>query len=156
VPAERAFAEPVSPQPSLTKTCPSAPAEVGSVVLGVVLAPGQVAYLNPNPPVTPELLDALGENGVPIENRMRFACACREHQCQQWSGGPGNTGHCGLVERAVAALEIDKGLDNLPACGIRATCRWFSQQGRRACAACPEILRRRPDRVNSEERLSAE
>jgi hypothetical protein len=128
--------------PSLSKTCPSAPAELGSVVLGVVVAPGQVAYLAPSVPVTPELLDGFRKDGVPIENRMRFACACREHQCKQWSGGTGGGGHCGLVERAVEALAITEGLDNLPNCGIRSTCRWFAQHQRKACAACPEVIRR--------------
>ena len=66
----------------LTKTCPSAPAEVGSVVLGVVIAQGQVAYLTPNVPVTTELLEELHGHGIPVENRMRFACACREHGCR--------------------------------------------------------------------------
>jgi hypothetical protein len=128
--------------PSLSKTCPSAPAELGSVVLGVVVAPGQVAYLAPSIPVTPELLDGFRKDGVPIENRMRFAFACREHQCKQWSGGSGGGGHCGLVERAVEALAITEGLDDLPNCGIRSTCRWFAQHQRKACAACPEVIRR--------------
>lgn len=126
----------------LTKTCPSAPAEVGSVVLGVVIAQGQVAYLTPNVPVTTELLEELHGHGIPVENRMRFACACREHGCQQWDGAPGAGGRCGLVDRAVTTLAIDDGLKDLPACGIRATCRWFAQHQRRACAACPEIIRR--------------
>jgi hypothetical protein len=137
----RANAEPEPRAPTLTKTCPSAPAELGSIVLGVVVAPGQVAYLAPSVPVTLELLDGLKESGVPIENRMRFACACREHQCKQWSGA-GEGGHCGLVDRAVAALAITEGLEDLPNCGIRSTCRWFAQHQRKACAACPEIIRR--------------
>jgi hypothetical protein len=33
------------------RTCPSAP-QPGSVLLGVVVGNGQVAYLNPSPPVT--------------------------------------------------------------------------------------------------------
>ncbi len=140
--AVRAAAQPDLTLPSLSKTCPSAPAELGSVVLGVVVAPGQVAYLAPSIPVTPELLDGFRKDGVPIENRMRFACACREHQCKQWSGGSGGGGHCGLVERAVEALAITEGLDDLPNCGIRSTCRWFAQHQRKACAACPEVIRR--------------
>ena len=140
--AVRVPAQPDLTLPSLSKTCPSAPAELGSVVLGVVVAPGQVAYLAPSIPVTPELLDGFRKDGVPIENRMRFACACREHQCKQWSGGSGGGGHCGLVERAVEALAITEGLDDLPNCGIRSTCRWFAQHQRKACAACPEVIRR--------------
>ena len=126
---------------SRTKTCPSAPPELGSVVLGVVIAPGQVAYLAPSVPVTEELLASLRESDIPIENRMRFACACREHQCRQWVNSSAETGHCGLVDRAVEALAIDCEPEKLPNCGIRAHCRWFAQRQRKACLACPEILR---------------
>jgi hypothetical protein len=28
------------------------------------------------------------------------------------------------------------------AAALRATCRWFEQHGRLACAACPEVIRR--------------
>lgn len=130
--------------PSLSKTCPSAPAEPGSAVLGVVVAPGQVAYLAPSIPVTPELLEGLKAKGVPVENRMRFSCACQEHRCKQWTGGAGEGGRCGLVERAVEALAIVEEPNDLPNCGIRSTCRWFAQHQRKACAACPEIIRRAP------------
>jgi hypothetical protein len=100
-----------------------------------------VAYLSPNVPVTTELLDELAQSGIPVENRMRFTCACREHLCQQWSGADSG-GRCGVVDRAVATLAKSEGLEELPACGIRATCRWFAQHQRKACAACPEVIRR--------------
>jgi hypothetical protein len=125
----------------LTKTCPSAPAEPGSALMGMVIAPGQVAYLSPTVPVTTELLDELKASGVPIENRMRFAGACMERGCVQWSAESGG-GRCGLVDRALAALSITSGLDDLPKCGIRLTCRWFYQHQAKACAACPEVIRR--------------
>ena len=123
------------------KTCPSAPPEPGSVLLGIVTAPGQVAYISPNIPVTAEFLDNLKRDGIPIENRMRFACACMEHQCQQWHND-GEKSRCGLADRAIETLAITQGLNDLPNCGIRATCRWFGQHQTKACAACPEVIRR--------------
>lgn len=129
---------------TLTKTCPSGPPEPGSVLLGMVVAPGQVAYLSPGIPVTAELLDGLTQSGIPIENRMRFSCKCMEHSCEQWSGD-GSGGRCGLVDRAIAALAITSGPDELPRCGIRATCRWYAQHKAKACAACPEVIRRPPE-----------
>lgn len=138
---ERAPAGSDCVKPGFTKTCPSAPAEPGSVLLGMVVAPGQVAYLSPSIPVTTELLDALTQSGVPIENRMRFAGTCMEHGCIQWSGDSGG-GRCGLADRAIAALSIASGLADLPKCGIRSTCRWFAQHQAKACAACPEVIRR--------------
>jgi hypothetical protein len=126
---------------TLTKTCPSGPPESGSVLLGMVVAPGQVAYLSPGIPVTTELLNELTQSGIPIENRMRFSCKCMEHACEQWSGDSSG-GRCGLADRAIAALAITSGLDELPKCGIRATCRWYAQHKAKACAACPEVIRR--------------
>ena len=124
------------------KTCPSAPAEPGSVLLGVVAAPGKVAYITPGIPVTVEWLEKLSASSIPIENRMRFACACMENRCVQWSGGPTGVGRCSLADRAVEAFSISEGLEDLPNCGIRATCRWFEQHQRKACAACPEVIHR--------------
>ena len=123
------------------KTCPSAPPEPGSVLLGVVAGRGQVAYLNPSPPVTPELLVILGQHGVPVENRVRFAGPCMEHRCVQWEGAAG-AGRCGLIDHAIDTLSITSGAETLPHCGIRQSCRWFAQHNRAACAACPEVIRR--------------
>ena len=122
-------------------TCPSAPPEPGSTLLGVVIGPGQVAYLNPGIPATQEMIESLGSNGIAIENRMRFSGPCMEHRCVQWAGEPG-TGRCGLIDHALDALRVDQDAAPLPHCSIRATCRWFAQHARAACAACPEVIRR--------------
>ncbi len=132
-----------APQPDADgfKTCPSGPPEIGSVLLGIVTAPGEIAYVTPHPPVTQGLLERLGRNGAPIENRVRFACRCAESGCVQWEGDA-NAGRCGLIDHALEALAISDGPERLPHCGIRHTCRWFAQQGRNACAACPEVIRK--------------
>jgi hypothetical protein len=122
-------------------TCPSAPPEPGSALLGVVTGPRQIAYLRPAVPVTQKMLDGLAENGIPIENRFRFSGTCMEQRCVQWKGGEGD-GRCGLIDHALQELNITEGATELPHCAIRATCRWFAQRGRTACAACPNILRR--------------
>jgi hypothetical protein len=122
-------------------TCPSAPPELGSALLGVVMGKGQVAYVNPPVPATREMLDGFAKSGVPIENRMRFSGPCMEHRCVQWVGAPG-AGRCGLIDHALVELGITKEAETLPRCSIRATCRWFAQHRRAACAACPEIIRR--------------
>ncbi len=124
-----------------TKTCPSAPIEPGSSLFGIVAAKGQIAYVTPNVPVTPELLVILGQDGVPIENRLRFSGPCVEHRCVQWKGEAG-AGRCGLIDQAIDALNIASGPESLPLCGIRQSCRWFAQYNRRACSACPEVIRR--------------
>jgi hypothetical protein len=122
-------------------TCPSAPPETGSTLLGVVVGPGQVAYLNPGVPATQQMIDGFVNSGIPIENRMRFSGPCMEHRCVQWVGKAG-TGRCGLIDHALEALSITEDAATLPRCSIRATCRWFAQHKRVACAACPEVIRR--------------
>lgn len=124
-----------------TATCPSAPPEQGAVLIGIVTAPGEVAYLNPGVAATPDMIDGLRAEGVPIENRLRFASPCMEHRCVQWSGIAGS-GRCGLIDRALDALRVTEGPETLPRCAIRATCRWFAQHARAACSACPEVIRR--------------
>jgi hypothetical protein len=134
------------PQDNAQKTCPSAPVEPGSVLFGMVLEPGRVAYLSPSVPATTELLNILAESAIPVENRLRFAGRCFERGCVQWVDGGGG-GRCGLADRAIAALSITSGLADLPKCGIRATCRWYAQHKAKACAACPEVIRRPADRA---------
>ena len=129
--------------PSRVRTCPSAPPEPDSVLFGFVVAPGEVAYLSPGIPATPELLSALERSGIPVENRARFSGRCMENRCVQWSDSEG--GRCGLADRALAALAIEQPLENLPRCGIRSTCRWYFQHQGKACAACPEVIRRPAD-----------
>src|SRR5271167_2099100 len=123
------MSDPTLGNAELTKTCPSAPVEPGSALFGIVAAKGQIAYLTPNVPVTPELLVILGEGGVPIENRLRFAGPCMEHRCVQWKGEAG-VGRCGLIDHAIDSLGITSGAESLPQCGIRASCRWFAQYNR--------------------------
>jgi hypothetical protein len=121
-------------------TCPSAPPEPGSVLLGVVASPGQIVYITPNPPVSQEMLETFQKNGVIPENRLRFAGPCMEHRCMQWAGN-----RCGLIDRVVDHFGPAEGEEPLPKCGIRSTCRWFAQQGRAACESCPEIIRKPAD-----------
>jgi len=72
---------------------------------------------------------------------VRFSGPCMEHRCVQWAGKPG-AGRCGLIDHALEALSITEDATTLPHCSIRATCRWFAQHKRKACAACPEVIRR--------------
>ena len=119
-------------------TCPSAPPEPGSTLLGVVARPGELAYLAPGPPVDDALLARLQSAGAAIENRFRFAGPCFEARCVQWSGG-----RCGLADRIVADIGArDAEVAPLPRCGIRATCRWYAQHRAEACRVCPQVLRK--------------
>jgi hypothetical protein len=115
--------------------CPSAQPEMAdSRVLGVVGgttdAPA-VAYLNQFLPVTADLLQ-LAQPAKPTQV-MRFAAPCQEKLCSHFDGKD-----CGLVTRIVQILPAVT--EALPACLIRADCRWFQQVGRAACQRCPQIV----------------
>jgi hypothetical protein len=45
-------------------TCPSAPADEGAVFFGVIVRTGEVAYVSPNLPVTPALVDTFFTSGI--------------------------------------------------------------------------------------------
>jgi len=118
-------------------TCPSAPPELGSSVLGVVARPSEIAYIVPATAVTAESLAALQRAGIDVENRIRFSCTCAEERCVQWEGD-----RCGLIDYAIERRQSSSPVEMLPRCGIRSSCRWFAQRGRAACSVCPDVIRR--------------
>ncbi len=121
--------------------CPSAPAEPGAGLLGVLGPDGRIANLRLLMQVDEEFLQAARAKGAP-ESRMRFTSPCQTKRCSQW------TGHsCGVIERVMSALQ-DRGMaeaglapqQGLQPCTIRATCRWYAQAGPEACAACALVI----------------
>lgn len=105
-------------------------AQVFGIVTGTDEAP-DVAWLERPLPVTPELL-AMTE-GVEPERIFRIAAACQESACTHWNGT-----QCKLAKRIVKILPAVT--DTLPPCHLRATCRWFGQEGRAACMRCPQVI----------------
>lgn len=119
------------------KTCPSGACQDGSLLLGIMTSSGRLAYLNPPVAVDADFVDRERSRGNP-ERRFRFADACVECACPQWTGEG-----CAIADLAADAVpegyqgESDK---QLPSCSIRRTCRWFAQRGPSACLACPMIV----------------
>lgn len=122
--------------PPTERICPSAQGEAGAILLGIVGADGKIGYLTPQVTVNEEFLDVARRGRTP-EKRFRFAGRCVESACAQWNGG-----RCGVIDAALnrkpGTTEDSQG--QLPKCSIRPRCRWFSQQGRMACTACPLII----------------
>lgn len=116
--------------------CPSARAEDGAILLGVVGADGVVGYVQPLITVDENFLRKAGEGRTP-EKRFRFAQPCVEAGCGYWTGS-----RCGVIDQAVDFPLNDSGvsLDHLPRCSIRPSCRWFRQAGPSACSVCPFIV----------------
>lgn len=114
------------------RTCPSARCAPGARLIGMVQPDGRVAMLR-----TPLAVDAgvaARLAGDRPEARMRFADTCQEGRCAQWTGRG-----CGVIARVLDALAPEPPAA-LPPCALRATCRWFGQEGGAACAACPEVV----------------
>lgn len=116
-------------------SCPSAQpdmpdARVFGVVLGDVAEP-RVAYLEKGVAVTPEMLERTG--GVSPTRVLRFAGACANSACGQFKDGGCRLGKDILKELAPA-------VDRVPPCTIRATCRWFAENGPDICLRCARVV----------------
>ena len=66
--------------------CPSAPADVKAIVLGVVRPDGSVAFIKDRIEVTPEFLDTAAKGGT-LETSFRFSSTCVGKACAQWFHG---------------------------------------------------------------------
>lgn len=117
--------------------CPSAPAEVKAILLGVIQPNGSVAFAKDRIEVTREFLDIAAKNRMP-ETRFRFSSTCIGCACKQWING-----ECSLPERLDGMIPRSNASDaSLPVCSIRDQCRWFDQRGSDACRICPLVVTR--------------
>lgn len=118
--------------------CPSSLASGDAVLLGVRDADGRLTYLAPAVHVDAEENRALRERFDDPGVALRFAAPCVEGKCARWTGS-----RCAVIDSALTGPEREAG-PALPACSIRSSCRWFAQQGRTACTACPAIVTKPP------------
>ena len=119
------------------RTCPSARAQEGAILLGVVGPDGRVGYISPAVRIDDRFVETARRQGSP-EQRFRFAGTCVECRCKQWDNG-----RCGVIDtvlEAKAAAVDPPEPESLPRCGIRPSCRWFHQTGPAACAVCPFVI----------------
>jgi len=114
--------------------CPSAQPEMpGAVAFGLIDHHGDApttTFLEAAVPVTPELLELAAP--LPPAQVFRFAAPCQQQRCSHWQGA------CSLADRIVDLLPAAS--DAPPPCRIRADCRWYAEQGRPACARCPQVV----------------
>lgn len=116
-------------------SCPSAQpdmaeARVIGMVSGTADAP-RIAYLKAEAVIP--AADVTMDGELSSSEVFRFAARCEEQRCSQFAGG-----RCSLGERIVKGT--DAVVDALPPCTIRATCRWFAEQGEPACLRCPQVV----------------
>jgi hypothetical protein len=117
--------------------CPSAqPDWEGARVIGVVGGTPErpeTAYLDQAQPVTQEILELAGP--VAPAEVFRFAAPCANSACGHYDGAEHK---CRLAEKTVRW--VAQAVDNLPKCSIRASCRWWQQEGPAACRRCPQVV----------------
>jgi hypothetical protein len=102
-----------------------------------VAADGVVDYVGPGITVDDAFVARAHEGRAP-EKRFRFADACVHDHCRHWSGS-----RCGIIDGVLASptgRAASEEVEALPRCGIRGSCRWFAQDGPRACRVCPLVI----------------
>lgn len=116
------------------KLCPSHNCQEGSILLGIVMRDGRVAFSSDRLVINEEFVNIAREGRAP-EKRFRFAGRCVQNGCSQWSGS-----RCGVIDKVIDCADDEIEQAALPDCSIRSECRWFSQTGAKACRICPEIV----------------
>ena len=107
--------------------CPSAPATVGAMLIGVVTAEGRVANVGTPLTIDSMFIETARVHG-PLEERFRFSSPCARAECTNWTGR-----ECGLIGNlydAAAQARTALASHPLPRCAIRPSCRWWQQRGR--------------------------
>lgn len=121
-------------KPSTGKLCPSSVGTEGALILGLVQGNQTVALLPQPIPITKEFVEEAQKHGD-LEKRFRFANKCVKSGCSQWTGS-----QCGVID-LLAKVNAQVSLNApLKMCAIRSRCRWFSEQGRRACDLCLYVI----------------
>ena len=118
-----------------TLLCPSAQPDMsGARIVGVVGGSPDsagVAYVSESIPVTEGLLASTAP--LKATELFRIAGDCEEVACRHFEAG-----RCKLATRIVNILPAV--VNTLPRCTIRATCRWYAQEGKDACYRCPQVV----------------
>ncbi len=116
--------------------CPSAEPDMeGSVIFGMVVGTAtepKLMHFDRVKQIPPALL-ALDSPVRPTEI-FRIASTCIENGCEHFDGT-----NCRLTSRIIDELPVVT--EQIPACPIRSTCRWWYQEGAAACQRCQQVVR---------------
>ena len=122
-------------EPLRELTCPSHICASGNLLIGIVNSDGNVVPLrNPLEVDDDFVRRASAASHQSPESRFRFAGPCVTTSCKQWTGS-----RCAIGDVVAAAWQEDSGA--LQPCSIRATCRWWAQNGPSACSSCLLVVR---------------
>jgi hypothetical protein len=96
-------------------------------VLGLADVDGRVRFLARPLPIPPEAVAVLTDDDM--KGRVRLTGSCISTRCVHWEG------ECSLG-RSLANL--DTAVDR--ACPIVSDCRWYRENGNRACGVCTRVF----------------
>lgn len=116
------------------RLCPSAKCQDGAELIGLVKEDGHVDVLVNSIHFDQHFVEVASRGRQP-ESRFRFANKCIKCGCAQWTGS-----RCGVIDQILDHVQEVPEPPALPACAIRANCRWFSQRGPEACTICPFVI----------------
>ena len=127
------------------KLCPSSTCSTGSTLIGIVQGDNTVTLLTTPLKVNEDFVRKANEYGEP-EKRFRFADKCIKSGCKQWTGKS-----CGIMNELANSNPSIQTTDNdLPECIIRPNCRWYSQEGGKACKICMFVVTQSQDNTSPE------
>jgi hypothetical protein len=115
------------------KLCPSSDGKPGDSILGIVSSTGVVALLDAPIKIDKSLSGEIAKGRAPAK-RFRFSGTCHKAGCGYWKDE-----QCGVAAR-LAQLDVVSPESFYINCQIRSGCRWFSQEGMKACQACPLVM----------------
>ncbi len=118
----------------LDKTCPSSSIKLGASLIGALNNEGSIGFISNAVTVDEEMLKMLKQVAEP-ERKFRFSNTCIEKGCNQWQNGG-----CSVIVKVMHQNDDFVVDANLPDCSIRESCRWFYQDGSKACGFCPHII----------------
>jgi hypothetical protein len=117
-----------------SKSCPSSTLSEGAILLGVINTNGSVGYVTNPVELTGDLFETVKQQKDP-EKHYRFSSGCVETGCHQWQQGG-----CSVIKRVMQANDDVPLEQQMPDCSIRTSCRWYFQEGAKACSFCPYII----------------
>jgi hypothetical protein len=116
-----------------TLLCPSSLGIEGTLLFGVIQNNTTVTLLETPLEVDNAFIEAAEKSG-PLERRFRFANKCLKSGCRQWTGTK-----CGVIQmlNGDELMEVEH---ELKPCSIREQCRWYYEDGAKACTICNFVV----------------
>lgn len=115
--------------------CPSYGISPNAELLGVTNSNGEIDFLGKPIKIDEDFIKD-NESDVAIETKFRFTGSCANKSCGQWAENK-----CSLGANIVKELGSISEKREIPNCPIMENCRWFHQEGEKACRICPLITR---------------